>query len=122
MLLGQSFGRRNPVDARHFDVHQDQVWLERPGKVDGRHPIAGLADHGVPEMLEHFAQIHARDGFVLCKQDACARHQALLHLGYPLRERHDRVYALPVRQLELAFKIFAYQAWIFATSPSGTKK
>ena len=45
-------------------------------QVDRGHAVAGLADDEVAQVLEHLAQVHARDRLVFGDQDARVRHSA----------------------------------------------
>ncbi len=42
---GDLLGGRKTVQPRHSHVHQDDVWGQLPGQVDGLLPIAGFANH-----------------------------------------------------------------------------
>src|SRR5207302_245605 len=55
-------------------VHRDQVGSQCPGEVHRGHAVARFADDAVTQVLEHLAQVHARDGFVFSNEDTCIRH------------------------------------------------
>ena len=45
LLAHDLAGRRDPVELRHLQVHQDDVGAEPPGQVDGLSAVGRLADH-----------------------------------------------------------------------------
>ena len=63
-LRGDLLGGRDAVQARHLDVHDDEVRAELLGQVDGGRAVADLASDEVALLLQHFFQVQPDEGLV----------------------------------------------------------
>ena len=68
-LLGDPLGRGDPVQHRHLHVEDHQVRPVLPGQLDGRLPVPGLADDGVPLLLQHLLEVEPDQCLVLGDDD-----------------------------------------------------
>jgi hypothetical protein len=65
-----SHRRLDSRDARHVDVHENDIWGRIPHHPDGVHPVGGLADDGDPVLFEQLVEATAKQRVVLNPHDA----------------------------------------------------
>ena len=63
--------RLDPVEHRHADVHQDDIWRELAGACHGLRAVAGLADHLDSRLrLENHPEAGTDERLIVGEQDA----------------------------------------------------